>query len=157
MAGFSDAREAAILNSEFNQTLYLRLFTGTAGLCVNDNGTLPSGLTELNTGGYAPLQVPAAAWASAIAGAPSIKTVPNPAHSPLSFTPSGATWAICAYAWTTDTAAISSSNYIAGSVLVDVNSVPIVYTVGDGQPFEFTDQYPITERLGDPPVGVNPT
>lgn len=157
MAGLSDVREAAVLDSVFNQTLFLRLFTGTAGLCVNDDGSLPVGLAELSTGGYAPLSVPSAAWSAAIGGAPSIKTVPNAAHSPLSFTPSGAAWDICAYAWTTDSATISSSNYVSGGVLVDVNSAPCVQHVLDGQPFTFTNTYPIVERLGDPPVGVNPT
>lgn len=157
MAGLSDAREAAILDSTFSGSLYLRLFEGTAGLAVNDNGTLPAGLTEVATGGYAPLLVPAAAWASAIAGAPTIKTVPNPAHSPLQFTPSGANWNVCAYAWTTDTATISSSNFVSGGVFVDQNSTPLVYPVLDGTPLDFTSAAPITERLGDPPAGVNPT
>lgn len=156
MVGFSNAREAAILDAQYNTTLYLRLLTGTAGQCVNDDGTLPAGCTELTTGGYAPLSVPAAAWNSAVGGSPTTKTVPNAGHSPLSFTPTGAIWHVCAYAWTTDNSAISAGNFVSTGVMVDVNNTPMLETVLDGQTLSFTNQYPIVERLGDPPIGVNP-
>ena len=162
MTGLSDAREVATLDSIFSGTLYLRLLQwngavgGGAGLTVNDDGTLPANVAEPTTGGYAPLSVSAASWAAAVAGAPTTKTVPNAAHSPLQFVPSGAAWNLCGYAWTTDTNAITSSNYVSGGVFVDSLNVPMIYHVADGEPLKFTDTYPIVERLGDPPVGVNP-
>lgn len=157
MTGFSDAREAAILDTQFSSAVYLRLFTGVAGLQVGDDGSIPGGLAELSTGGYAPLLVSAASWASAIGGSPSVKTVPNPTHSPINFTPSGVTWQVCSYAWTSDANAVTASNLISSGVFADVNSTPIVYTVLPGVPLSFTNAFPIVERLGDPPPGVNPT
>lgn len=158
MAGLSDAQEVSVLNTLFNQSLYLRLLTSTvAGTCMNDNGTFPAGLAEVSTGGYSPLLVTAAKWNSAVAGSPSYKTVPNSANSPLQFTPSGASWNLTAYAWTTDNSTITSSNFISGGVFVDSGNNPIVYPVLAGQPFQITDSYPIVERLGDAPSGVNPT
>jgi len=157
MGGLSDAREKAILDSEFSSSVYLRLLTGAAGQEMNDNGTFPAGLSEVTGGGYAPRLISSASWASAVAGNPSIKTMPNPAHSPITFTPSGASWDICGFAFTSDNSTISSSNLLYSGVLVDVVNAPTLYHVGDGTPFSITDQYPIVVRLGDPPAGVNPT
>lgn len=158
MTGLSDRREAAILDTTFGvDPLYLRLLTGAAGQTVNDDGTFPSGCAELSTGGYAPLAVPAAAWNAAVGGSPSAKSVPNVVNSPLSFTPTGVGWDLCGYCWTTDSAAITSANLESSGVFSDISGTPIVRHVSAGQPFEITNLVPITERLGDPPAGVNPT
>lgn len=158
MTGLSDAREAAILNAEFTSTTYLRLLSGTAGQSMNDNGTFPAGCTEVTGGAYAPLAIPTSYWAAAIAGSPTIKTLPSPAHSPLTFTPSGSSWNVCGWALTTNTSAITSANLIFSAIFVDVSSVPMVHHVGDGEPLTFTDTYPLIVRLGDTPAtGVNPT
>lgn len=166
MAGLSNAREAALLDSTFSGTLRLRLLQWTgasgqgAGVTVNDDGTLPAGLQEISGSGYPSggLSVPGSSWNSAVAGAPTIKTCPTVAASPLTFTPSGGTWTdIASYAWTSDTNSITSANFVSSGVFVDDNDDPHVFTLGDGEPLQITSSNPITERLGDPPSGVNPT
>ncbi len=91
-----------------------------------------------------------------MAGAPTIKTVPTNAASPLSFTFTAIKTGLCAYAWTSNSSTISSSNYISGGVFIDNTLTPILIDVPANTPFQITSSNPITERLGDPPAGVNP-
>ncbi len=158
MSGLSDAQEVTILNSAFAGTLYLRFLTGTAGQTANDDGTLPSGCTEVTgltftpTGGI----IPGSYWNSAVGGSPTTKSVPRALNSPISAS-KGTTWTSTGYCWTSSSGTISSANLVSSGVWVDTNSVPIVVTTGASVPFEITSTAPIIERLGDPPPGVNPT
>lgn len=165
MSGLSDTKEAALLDSTFGQTLYLRLLEWDGantndgiGITANDDGTLPTNVTEVSTGGYTALAVASTDWADAVGGAPSFKQVPKSGGSALTFTPTGgATWDICGYCWTTDAAAISSANLVSSGVMIDSNGDPCVQHVTGAAPLSITDLQPIVERFGDTPAGVDPT
>lgn len=161
MVGLADAKEAALLDSSalFGQTLYLRLLQGSvAGTTVNDNGTLPSGVTEVSTGGYTPRQVLSTAWGAAAGGSPSTKRLPAVGGTAITFTPTGgATWTLCGYCWTTDSGTIAAGNLVSSGVMIDQTLAVALRTVNAANPFSVADATPLIERLGDPPAGTNPT
>lgn len=166
MPGLSNLSRSQVLAGTFlgfQRDLYLRLLGGAsayAGLMVNDDGTLPGALTEVTT----PQLVLAARWANPVVGTPTSIQVPKTGAANITFTNSGSTWQnVCAYAWTTDTAAISSTNFVAGNPLTFYNPTTGTYVVGaqsvvNGRSIAFDPaSNPIVERLGDPPPVTNPT
>ncbi len=164
--GFTTQTEANLLNSSelFGSTRYLRLlqWTGTAGLGsgveLNEDGTLPANVSEPSTGGYTYHQVLTTDWATVQQGAPTTKQWPKIGGTGVTYTPSGgASWDIIGYCWTSDTAAISSSNVKSSGLMVDQNGDPATVHVDGSHPLTFDQNFPIVERLGDPPPGVDPT
>jgi hypothetical protein len=158
MTGLSDRIEAQALDDIFADTCWLAILRSTAapgeraGTELNDDGTFPDDLEELDDGGYARLQIDPGEWDAAIGGSPTIKVL----QTPGTITPSGVDWeGIVAYAFVAHaSAAITLSNLISGGLFLDANNDPAVIDRDDGDPFVIPA---ITERLGDPPIGVDPT
>ncbi len=158
MSGLADTREVAILNAEFTGTTYLALFTGTAGQAPNDSGSLPGGMVELSTNGWSRKTITSSMWNAAVGGAPTIKTLPRSADSPIRWTPTVTTTGICAWALLNHaTNAVSSATLLYSGVFVDNTNTPIIHTVSANEPFDITNGSPLTLRLGDAPNGLNPT
>lgn len=167
MAGALDSKEAELLDSIalFGVPRYLRLieYVGpdpnlAAGLTVSDTGVFPTNTQEVTAGWYSPRLVDNSEWANAVQGAPTEKKVPKLGGTDIGFTPSGgAEHDICGYCWTTNTAAITSANCFWSGVILDPTGVPSVKHIDATHPLIFTDQQPIVERFGDPPIGVDPT
>lgn len=158
--------EANLLNSAalFGATRYLRLlqWNGTAGqgtgTSLNEDGSLPANVTEPTTGGYAAHQVLSSEWGAAVAGAPSEKVWPGTGQLGYTFTPTGgASWNIIGYAWTTNNSAITSANVISFGVMLDSLGDPATVTVDNTHPLAFNTVFPIIERFGDCPSGLDPT
>lgn len=164
--GFASGVEAALLDSVglFGTTRYLRLLQWSgdpnvgAGQELNEDGSLPPNMAEPTTGGYAVQTVLSSAWGDAVAGAPTTKQFPKAGGTGITYTPTGgASWKICGYAWTTTNAVVSSSNVISSGVMLDATGAPALVTVDGSHPLVISETYPIIERLGDPPSGLDPT
>lgn len=164
--GFTTQTEANLLTSVtlFGATRYLRLiqWSGSAASWVatdlNEDGSLPATMAEVSTGGYAVHTVPASEWSTPNQAAPTTIQWPKTGTTGVTYTPSGgATWKVCAYAWTTNTNPVTSANVIASGVMVDSTGAACLLTVDATHPLTINDTYPIIERLGDPPPGVDPT
>lgn len=162
----SSQTEANLLNSValYGTTRYLRLlqWNGTAGqgtgTTLNEDGSLPANVTEPTTGGYAAHQVLSSEWGAAVVGAPSEKVWPGTGQTGYTFTPTGgASWEIIGYAWTTNNSAITSGNIISFGTMLDSLGAPATRTVTNGNPLAFTPTFPIIERIGDCPSGLDPT
>lgn len=84
MAGISNSEEAAILDARLDRTAVYRLAlykhsSGTVGTQPNENGSLPSGLSELSGSGYSAPNINASAteWGAAVPGDPTTKSGPT--------------------------------------------------------------------------------
>lgn len=165
---YSAAEEVARLQALFGSaTRYLRLLvyggnaSGAPGLLPDKSGAMPALLGEPTDGGYAPIAVTPAMWATPVAGnpGPSTMQVPKAGGLPLGWTPSGASWHnVTGYAWTSDANPISPTNFLGASAFIDRGTLlPTTFDIPDGKPFQWTETAPLVERVGGTPPGVNPS
>lgn len=175
--GLSAAQEAELLEATFRSgTLWLRLlmFTGTPavapGMLPAKDGSLPAGLVEPTSGGYAPIAVTPAQWELAFAQVSTASTIAVPQHGQptIGWTPSVSWQNVVAYAWTTDANPIGPTNYLSSDSFIDLNNVdpttnqplPVALDAAANQFFGWGDGTQlgqIVERFGGTPPGVNPT
>lgn len=155
--GFTDAAERSILDDAtvgLGRTLYLGLYkwTGTAGAgagnTANDDGTLGTGgaanVAEVNTGGYARVQILSGGWNAATGSAPASKQT----NGTLSWTASGAAFGeLCGWGLYT---ASSGGTPVCVGTLTNSSGTATSVTVNSGETFQFDATNPIKVQLGDP-------
>lgn len=162
MTGFTKTAQVTMLDSTVGlgksgvntRTLYMALFkyvSGAthAGLEPNDDGTLPTGLAEVNTGAYARLAVDQTKWDNAVAGAlgtPSSKST----NATIAFTAVGADFGeLTAWGLYDVSSGGTSANLIASGPLTNSGGSAIAVTVNTGETFQFDAGNPVRAQLGD--------
>lgn len=152
-SGFSDASEQAILDNAtvgLGRTLYIALFkwSGTAGAgannTINDDGTFPTSVAEVSTGGYARVSLASTDWNAATGTAPASKST----NATKSWTASGAAFGeLCGWGLYT---ASTAGTFVAGGTLTNSVGTATSVTVNSGETFQFDATNPIKMQLGDP-------
>jgi hypothetical protein len=164
--GFSNAFEATLLDDLFRtpgtaslRSLYLYLFTGSVGDGLADDGSRNGGTTSVNLctgGGFTPKTLANSDFASAVAGAPSTRSL----STSQSWTAVGSAfgslcwWAISTVSGATivDNASWDSnkSSMIAHGPITTSGGSATAVTVNTGETFTMDSTNPIKFQLGDP-------
>ena len=160
MTGFAKSAQTAILDDAdvgLGRTLWLSLYrwSGTSGTGAgqepNDDGTLPTNVVEVSTGGYVRKSVASGDWSTSTAGAlgtASSKQVPKSGGSAISWTAAGASFGEVV-AWGLHSASVSGTMILSGP-LTDSAGAVTYRTISDGDTFQFDANNPIIVRIGDP-------
>lgn len=163
MTGMSQAARLAAVDARTASTLYLRLLIDTTtdpdqlildgNHQLNDDGSFPTGLAEASAGGYAPLEILAAAWSdAAMVGELAVSQCPKTGDPAIGFTATGADIGdVVGWALTTDTAAITSSNFKeCGRIRNTDDTADTWVPLDDGATIEWTVSRPLKVRQGPP-------